>query len=589
MKNTLILTLFMFALNFMSVHAQLTLSPNHTTNGTSACPNVSIEYTVLGIPENCNQYTIQMESGQVSTFSSIPNYNKFTVVWNDVPQIASIKFVPTGTNCPSQTFFSIPVLSVTNMSPSVSGCQSQVVIGKNVTFTMSALLNYIHWGEQTGQEVASYEWQIASGGSGWILLPGPAGRTAVVITDLQNDAVIRVRGVSHCGDRSGWTTCTITRYVQPPCPIVGAPSFVVCKDMTPIALSATLPSGVTGYTYEWTFPQGWTGNTQGAGTTVTPSGVTGGKIRLVAKAFGKTSSPCEQNVNLEVIHPNTQITGPVNVCSSTQGQFGLSIPLPPGTDVTWSVSPSNLVTPFAGNGTVANVSAHNTNNGQATISFSVDNDCGTKTISKTFFVGKPTTPVIIGLPDCFPQGDNMNLNAYSQGATSYSWTFPTCGVEYDPVEDPFPTDCWYNYTGDSSASGQVLFHVGINGGSVSIFASNVCGVSSINAPINFCDEPGGGPGTPGAPIIPLVGNGGTYGTIYPNPASGYLDLTLLDTYFDPTKEKTVYIQTQNGNYAGMEVFTGNQKQILLGALQPGQYTLFILAEERVAYAPFVKL
>ncbi|MDX1912465.1 MAG: hypothetical protein SFV22_13305 [Saprospiraceae bacterium] len=586
MKNTLILTLFMLA---YSLQAQIYLTPNHNVSNIGACPNTSIEYTVEGIPAECNQFTIELVSGLANTFATSANNNKFTVVWADISQVAHIRFSPKVNGCPAQTDFFIPVISVANTSPSIFNCPGQVVIGKNVTFTLTASLFYNAYGVNDPMEVDSYEWQIASGGSGWTLTPGPAGRTATITTDIESDAVVRVRGVSHCGDRSGWTTCTITRYVQPPCPIVGAPSFVVCKDMTPIALSATLPSGVTGYTYEWTFPQGWTGNTQGAGTTVTPSGVTGGKIRLVAKAFGKTSSPCEQNVNLEVIHPNTQITGPVNVCSSTQGQFGLSIPLPPGTDVTWSVSPSNLVTPFAGNGAVANVSAHNTNNGQATISFSVDNDCGTKTISKTFFVGKPTTPVIIGLPDCFPQGDNMNLNAYSQGATSYSWTFPTCGVEYDPVEDPFPTDCWYNYTGDSSASGQVLFYVGINGGSVSVFASNVCGVSSINAPINFCDEPGGGPGTPGAPIIPLVGNGGTYGTIYPNPASGYLDLTLLDTYFDPTKEKTLYIQTQNGNNAGMEVFTGNQKQILLGALQPGQYTLFILAEERVAYAPFVKL
>jgi hypothetical protein len=585
MKNTLILTLFMLA---FSLQAQIYLSPNHNISNIGACPNTAIEYTVNDIPEECNQFTIELIGGSATSFSTTANYNKFTVVWADIPQVATVRFKPTGLNCQAQTDFLIPVISVTNTSPAILNCPGQIVIGKVVTFSLDAFLPYIVYGANDPIEVASYEWGFASGGTGWSMSTSNSGRTATITTDLQNDAVIGVRGVSRCGNRSGWTTCTITRYVQPPCPIVGAPSYVVCKNTTPIALAATPPAGVTGYTYEWSFPQGWTGNTQGTNTVVTPSGTTGGKIRLIARAFGKTSAPCEKEVTLEVIDPNTQITGPNNVCGGSQGQFALSIPLPPGTDVTWNVSPSNLVSPAAGMGAVANMLAHNTNNGQATISFHVDNDCGTKTLTKSFFVGKPTTPVVTGLPNCFSQGNSMHLNATSQGANWYSWTFPNCNVEYDPVEDPFPTHCWYNYTGDSSVSGQVHFFVGQNGGSVSVFASNQCGVSSINIPVNFCDE-AGGPGTPGAPIVPLVGNGGTYGTIYPNPASGYLDLALLDTYFDPTKEKTVYIQTQQGNSAGTEVFTGNQQQILLGALQPGQYTLFIVAEERIAYAPFVKL
>ena len=204
----------------------------------------------------------------------------------------------------------------------------------------------------------------------------------------------------------------------------------------------------------------------------------------------------------------------------------------------------------------------------------------------------PTAPVIDDMPDCFVPGSNEHLHATSIGASSFSWNFPYCGVTYDPTgNDPFPQECWYNYTGNGSASGAVFVHVGVNGGSVSVFASNGCGTSSINRPITFCDSEPGGPGSTGGPIHPLIGGGSgatTYGQIYPNPTSDFLNLSLVDNYFNPALEKQVYIKTQSGNHVGYKAFTSNQHQIGVSNLQPGTYSLYVVTQERVVYVAFVR-
>lgn len=299
------------------------------------------------------------------------------------------------------------------------------------------------------------------------------------------------------------------------------------------------------------------------------------------------------DVVLDVVPPNPEIFGTGTLCGGVEDDFMLDISLlPEASVITWSVEPSNLVSPSSGTGAIATFTGVNNNlNGFATLTFFVNNYCGTRAVSKQIFVGKPLVPVIDQIPNCFVPGSNVHLHATSGGATTYSWNFPYCSATYDPTgNQPFPQECWYNYTGNGSYDGAVFVHVGVNGGSVSVFANNQCGTSSINHPIIFCGgEPGGG--GPIGPVLPLLGGGGggtVYGQLYPNPTSVFLNLELDNTHFNPIPPKAVYIKNQSGNQALFETFTSNQHQFGVSNLLPGTHTMFVQTEERVLYVNFVK-
>ncbi|RMG86560.1 MAG: T9SS C-terminal target domain-containing protein [Bacteroidetes bacterium] len=102
-----------------------------------------------------------------------------------------------------------------------------------------------------------------------------------------------------------------------------------------------------------------------------------------------TSSPCTANIALEPIEPSTQAIGDQFLCDDEPGLYKLDITPPPSSAITWSVSPSNATTPSSGIGESATTSASGSYNGNATITFTINTLCGTKTRQKTFFVGRP--------------------------------------------------------------------------------------------------------------------------------------------------------------------------------------------------------
>lgn len=230
MENSIFKALFFVLMTTQQVaFSQISISPNHTVDGNGACPAISVTYTVNGVPPDCS-IEITLKSGNVVSFVADNPNKKFTVTWSDVPQKAEvrIKAANNGT-CILEIVKAVPVMSVSGLAPTITGCPPSVVIGKSESFEMTAQLLYQYKGVNDPGEVGEYQWEIVNGGAGWnisnINQNGIANKKAQIVTDDQNDATIRVRGRSLCGKWSDWQLCTISRFVQPPCPIVGAPAM----------------------------------------------------------------------------------------------------------------------------------------------------------------------------------------------------------------------------------------------------------------------------------------------------------------------------------------------------------------------------
>ena len=122
-----------------------------------------------------------------------------------------------------------------------------------------------------------------------------------------------------------------------------------------------------------------------------------------------------------------QISGPDYVCNGTLSTFTLS-DYPPGADVSWQVSPSNLVTPSSGPGAIASFQESQPEvRGSTTITFEIQGNCDTQLKQETFWTGHPDE--IIGTlsgPSTVSVGSLNNYSVPDQWHWSgtFDWTTP---------------------------------------------------------------------------------------------------------------------------------------------------------------------
>ncbi len=284
--------------------------------------------------------------------------------------------------------------------------------------------------------------------------------------------------------------------------------------------------------------------------------------------LGGTNNPIAVNT---LVVPSISGTGALCISGKT---YTLQDPIP-GYAVTWSVSPASLFgSPTSGSGISATLwPASNAAQGAATLTYTLTSaDCGTQTFTKVIWVGKPVLTGISG-PECFTPGTNVSVSAIVQGATGFSWAFPSC-PNGPPIGDPDP-DCWFNYTGNQQ---QVFIYVGQQSGSISVWASNECGASSINLPIVFCEGEPPGDGT----IIRSESNDGSEGAgtmlparvvAYPNPAGETLTVELAEDFYPAGEPKNIQLLDISGRAVYRTVISGNSLRIDAGDFPPGIFYL----------------
>jgi len=310
MKTTTIALALCLLTSQVALYSQsaIQISPNHTKSGVAACPDPTInEYTLLNVPPSCG-VNISLVEGEAEEFIPDNDNKKFLAAWADIPQKVKVRIAPVQPGCFPITEIEIIVLSITGFGPSFYSnevsCPGLLVAGKVESFSMLSELFYPFRGQQDPPLANFYEWELqVDSTSQWhINSISPNGNTdqlALLLADLAYPATLRARAKSKCGIWSEWRSCEISRYAMSFCPIKASIDTARCGSTEPVIFFITPSNLLTGYTYHWIFPDGWTGNATGNAILVTPNGLNGGFVKMYATAFGYTSDTCELYIPIE--------------------------------------------------------------------------------------------------------------------------------------------------------------------------------------------------------------------------------------------------------------------------------------------------
>ncbi|MBX2967131.1 MAG: T9SS type A sorting domain-containing protein [Cyclobacteriaceae bacterium] len=186
------------------------------------------------------------------------------------------------------------------------------------------------------------------------------------------------------------TTLPVTRHTDQ-ISITGSP-LVYCSSIKPVTYKAT---HVPGLTYTWTYPSGWSCESGCNASTITllPDGsdVQGQNV-MVRGSITCASQNTQTNtayvgINFSTaLSPDFTISGPLLVCSS--GNLFSLANVAPSASITWTATPSNLFTVSSGNGANATLTAANNANGQGTLTFTINSNCGNQLqIQRSVWVG----------------------------------------------------------------------------------------------------------------------------------------------------------------------------------------------------------
>ncbi|SMD45869.1 Por secretion system C-terminal sorting domain-containing protein [Aquiflexum balticum DSM 16537] len=169
---------------------------------------------------------------------------------------------------------------------------------------------------------------------------------------------------------------------------------------------------------------------------------------------------------------NSTISGPDYLCSTNT--FTLQN-VPVGSTVSWSVSPTHLFSgSTSGNGTNASLSpASWGSSGQATLTFSIEGDCGTVESSTEFWVGRaisyiegPYEMAINTVENYFATG-----NPY-MGITDYQWSLFPSGYHWIGNQGTNAITLSFSATGLYSLELDVVNPCGARGSEIGIYVYN---------------------------------------------------------------------------------------------------------------------
>jgi hypothetical protein len=347
--------------------------------------------------------------------------------------------------------------------------------------------------------------------------------------------------------------CSITKTITISTPVLSITSGVQnldCGDITPKTYTSSSFPGAS--LYSWTWPAGWSGpaTTSTNSATVTPNGTSGGdvKVSITVNGLTQTSAPYPVTVS---IPPSISISGPSLLC--TNGTFTLNNA--PGGVITWSVTPSNLVTPSTGTGAIANLTK--VSNGNATITYT--SGCGTLP-SFSFHTGPYSSS---DYPISGPSSASCNQYVYYSipnltGSTSINWVWPS----------------GWTYSGGQGSTNLALRTNG-SGGVVSVGVNNTCGQSGSYA-------------TKYTSVSGYCGFSAI--SIYPNPTSSDLTISFMDTTateimkntdqeLESSYEVMIYNQYQDVIYTTRT--SSRRFTISMSNFPNGSYTINLIHKEGI--------
>lgn len=218
-------------------------------------------------------------------------------------------------------------------------------------------------------------------------------------------------------------------------------------------------TNVSGMTYTWDLPTGWTGTSTSNSITVTPSANSGTITVTPSNGCGTgTAQTLSVNVTQIPAAPSTPTgnsslcVNPDNTTYTTNGATG-------ATYYVWNLQPSNAGS-ISGTTTSATVDWDDSYTGTATITVTGANDCGTGTASDALTVTISTVPAqpsaISGDATVCENATSLTYSVSPQSNVVFSWALPA------------------GWTG-SGTSNSITVTAGTQGGTISVTPNNQCG------------------------------------------------------------------------------------------------------------------
>jgi hypothetical protein len=327
----------------------------------------------------------------------------------------------------------------------ISGATAGICSGNTRTYTVAALSN-----------TTSYEWiapvnaSIASG----------QGTISVVVqfADGFTTGTLSVKGVNCSGTSVTARTLALTNVTATPT-VLNGPSTGVCAGTTQ-TYSTTAVAGATSYV--WAVPTGAVINSGQGSTSISvtfPTPFISGAITVKSATTCYTSAAKSLTVSSALAQPGVIAGTSTNLCAG--GSFTYTIAAITGaTGYFWSVPAGWTIT--ANTGTSITVSIPSTGFTSATISVAAQNACGYGTARSLTLSALPASPnAIAGSTSVCPSATDLVYSTTAVAGVNYTWTVPTGAT-----------------ITSGQGTGSVVVNWGTVAGSVSVRASNACGINT---------------------------------------------------------------------------------------------------------------
>ena len=468
--------------------------PGTITGNTRICAGSAQAYSIASV-SGATSYTWTLPSGWTGT--STTNTINATVGTTSGAGVISI----TANNvCGSSTARTLAdtVLNIPAQPGVISG-NASVCSGSAQSYNIAAV-----------PEAVTYTWTVPTGWAATSSNTTSMNTTAATATGTGN---ITVTATNQCGTSTPRNLAVSVSNI-PATPGTISGSVNICAGSAQVYGVAPVAEATS---YTWTLPStaGWAG-TSSTNTINTTVGTVSGAGSIIVRAanFCGTSGTQSLTVNVTNIPAAPgAITGNTNVCAGTAQPYSIAT-VPEATSYTWTI-------PGAGSGwtttgpLTSNTLSTTAGTQSGTITVAAVNFCGTSAV-RSLAVTATSIPVQPGTISGNTNVCGGSLQPYSVAAvaqaTSYTWTIPQNG---------------WTATGASgttvlSTTPNLASTAGTAGGTISVVASNQCGVSpSRSLNVTVTNIPGTA-GTVSGPDSLCAGAGGIWSIGYVNEATSYV-------------------------------------------------------------------
>jgi hypothetical protein len=476
--------------------------PSFISGATSACQGSAQTYSVTNVAGLTYSWTLPSGWSGSSTSNTInitvgASTGTISVTANNscggsIPRTLSVSITP------------LPSL------PTVANFPSPVCEGSTQIYSV----NLVPFADD-------YNWTLPSGWS------GPTTGQNITTTVGALGGNISVNASNSCG--TGPTlTLPITVNPLPAQPSVISGNTNLCQGSS----QTYTVTNVSGLTYNWNLPSGWTGSSSSNSIT-TVAGANSGTVSVSASNTCGASTPRTLAVTVTPVPslPGT-ISGNTTVCQGSSQTYSVAA-VSGATSYTWTL-PSGWTGTNTTNSINPTVGANSGN-----ITVTANNACGSSAAQTLAVTVNPTPsqPGTISGNTTVCQGSSQTYSvAAVSGATSYTWTLPSGWSGTNTTNSINPT-------------------VGANSGNITVTANNTCGSSTAQTLAVTVNPTPSQPGTISGATTVCQGSSQTYNV---TPVSGATSYTwTLPSGWSGTSSSNIIPVTVGANNGNITVTANN--------------------------------